>query len=150
MKRIVFLLFLTLLCSANIFAHDAFTLISSQKKTIKSDDLTKIEAERTVGKIDKTTLTFNEKEISLVVVTGPEDDMLSYRIQEVRNPTLVVPAGATLKILFINIDDDMLHDIRFGHLMNEFPIAPAITETVGTNRLPPKPRTKLCKPKKSL
>src|SRR4029079_5552116 len=137
MKRTIFLLFLALVFSASAFAHDAFTLVSSQKKTIKSDDLAKIETERTAGKIDKTTLTFTQNEIRLVVTTGPEDDMLSYRIQGVRNPTIVVPAGATLKILFVNVDEDMRHDIRFGHVMGDFPIAPAVTETVGTEQLAP-------------
>jgi rusticyanin len=137
MKRTIFLLFLALVFSTSAFAHDAFTLVSSQKKTIKSDDLAKIETERTAGKIDKTTITFTQNEIRLVVTTGPEDDMLSYRIQGVRNPTLVVPAGATLKILFVNVDEDMRHDIRFGHVMGDFPIAPAVTETVGTAQLAP-------------
>ena len=40
--------------------------------------------------------------------------MLSYRIAGLRNPTLVVPAGATLKALFLNTDDDMTHNLRFG------------------------------------
>lgn len=137
MKRTIFLLFLALAFSANAFAHEAFTLVSHQRKTIKSDDLAKVETERTAGKIDKSTLTFTENEIRLVVTTGPEDDMLSYRIQGVRNPTLVVPAGATLKILFVNVDEDMRHDIRLGHVMDDFPIAPAVTDTVGTEQLTP-------------
>jgi plastocyanin len=138
MRQIIFLMALLFFISGNVFAHQAFTLVSSEKKTLKPDDLSKAEAERTVGKIDKTMLTFDQQEVRLVVTTGPEDDMLSYRIQGVRNPTLVVPAGATLKILFVNGDEDMRHDIRFGHVMGEFPIAPAITETVGTTQLAPK------------
>src|SRR4029079_9812961 len=112
MKRTIFLLFLALVFSASAFAHDAFTLVSSQKKTIKSDDLAKIETERTAGKIDKTTITFTQNEIRLVVTTGPEDDMLSYRIQGVRNPTLVVPSGETLRVLFVHVDGCMKHDNR--------------------------------------
>src|SRR5215216_5537665 len=61
--------------------------------------------------------------------------MLSYRIQGVRNPNLVIPSGATIRVLFINIDSDMLHDIRFGHVMGEFPLQPEVTETVGSTRL---------------
>lgn len=61
--------------------------------------------------------------------------MLSYRIQGVRNPNLVVPSGATIKILFVNTDVDMRHDVRFGHFVGEFPIAPSITETAGSEKL---------------
>src|SRR4029079_10746489 len=135
MKRTIFLLFLALVFSASAFAHDAFTLVSSQKKTIKSDDLAKIETERTAGQNDKTTITFTQNEIRLVVTTGPEDDMLSYRIQGVRNPTLVVPAGAVLNILFVNTDEDMPHDLHFGAVKPPFPDAPDTVGTVGSVRL---------------
>ncbi|HEX8251157.1 MAG TPA: sulfocyanin-like copper-binding protein [Pyrinomonadaceae bacterium] len=135
MKRIIPLLFFALLFSANAFAHQAFTLVSSEKKTIKEADLAGLEKTGTVGKIDKTNLTFTEKEIRLVVLTGPEDDMLSYRIQGLRNPNLIIPIGATLRILFVNVDIDMRHDIRFGHVEQPFPIAPDIAETAGTAKL---------------
>ena len=62
--------------------------------------------------------------------------MLSYRIQGLRNPTLeAVPAGAKLKILFVNMDDDMKHDVRFGQTEGSFPMSPEIKDTAGTNRL---------------
>ena len=80
----------------NAFAHQAFTLVSSEKKTVKEADLATLEKGQTMGKKSKTTLTFTDNNIRLVVITGPEDDMLSYRIQGIRNPTLVVPPGATL------------------------------------------------------
>lgn len=63
---------------------------------------------------DKKTLTFRQKMVHLVVRSGPSNDMLSYRIAGLRNPTLVVPAGATLQALFLNTDDDMTHNLRFG------------------------------------
>jgi hypothetical protein len=135
MKRIIALLFFALLFSVNAFAHQAFTLVSSERKTVREADLAALEKARTVGKIDQTNLTFTEKEIRLVVLTGPEDDMLSYRIQGVRNPNLVIPIGATLRILFVNIDLDMRHDIRFGHVEQPFPTAPDIAETAGTAKL---------------
>jgi hypothetical protein len=141
MKKFIFLLLFALAFSVNAFAHQAFTLVSSEKKTIKFDDLVKIEKERTLGKKEGTTLTFTEKDIRLVVLTGPEDDMLSFRIQGVRNPTLVVPSGATLRILFGNVDEDMKHDIRFGHVAGEFTPSPDITETAGANKLPAKDET---------
>lgn len=112
MKTIILLAIFALLFSVNAFAHQVFTLVSSEKKTVKEADLAGFVKTQTVSKTDKTSLGFTEKEIRLVVTTGPEDDMLSYRIQELRNPTLVVPPGATLKILFVNTDYDMRHDIN--------------------------------------
>jgi len=135
MKRVFILAFAVLIFSANAFAHQPFELVSSDKKTIKLDDLIKIEKERTIGKKDGTTLTFTEKEIRMVIVTGPEDDMLSYRIFGMRNPTIVVPSGAVLRILFVNKDSDMKHDIRFGHVEGEFTIAPVLDMTAGSTKL---------------
>jgi hypothetical protein len=121
--------------SANAFAHQTFTLVSSERKTVKESDLANLEKNQTTGVKNKTNLSFVEKEIRLVVTTGPEDDMLSYRIQGVRNPNLVVPNGATLRITFVNSDVDMRHDVRFGHVVGEFPIAPDIAETAGSQKL---------------
>src|SRR2546430_10760345 len=104
MNKLILLAACTLLFTVNIFAHQAFTLVSSEKRTVKQADLTKLEKDQTMGKKNKTALTFTENEIRLVVITGPESDMLSYRIQGMRNPTLVIPSGATLKLLFINVD----------------------------------------------
>lgn len=135
MKTFITLLFFALVFSANVFAHEAFQLVSSERKTVKESDISNLIKSQTVGKIDANNLIYTEKEIRLVVVTGPEDDMLSYRIQGVRNPNLIVPAGVTLKIIFINSDVDMRHDVRFGHVMKAFELAPEIAETVGTYRL---------------
>jgi plastocyanin len=135
MKKIISLLFFTLVFGVNAFAHQAFTLVSSVKKTIKLAELIELEKVRTLGKKENQNLTFTENEIYLIVKTGPEDDMLSYRIQGVRNPNLVVSDGATLKILFVNSDEDMPHDIHFGHVIADFGIAPSIAEAVGTNKL---------------
>ena len=137
MKKFIVLVFLTLAFSVEAIAHQAFTLVSSEKKTVNDSELASLEKNQTFGKKDKSTLTFAEKEIRLLVVTGPENDMLSYRIQGLRNPTLAVPAGARLTILFVNIDTDMRHDLRFGHIAGEFLVAPEIGETAGTAKLPP-------------
>jgi len=135
MKKLILLAACALLFRSNAAAQTPFTLVSSEEKTIKAEDLTKAEAENVIGKIEKSTLTFTENEIRLVVVTGPPDDMLSYRIQGLRNPTLAVPNGAKLKILFVNMDDDMRHDLRFGQVAGSFPMSPEIKDTAGTNRL---------------
>src|SRR5688572_27416729 len=135
MKKMMFLALLAFSLSVPAFAHTAFTLISSEKRTVKQSELAALEKDQTIGKKDKANLTFTEKEIRLVVFTGPEDDMLSFRIQGMRNPVLVMPAGARLTILFVNVDVDMRHDIRLGHVVKDFPIAPDIAETAGSAKL---------------
>ncbi|HQU81556.1 MAG TPA: hypothetical protein PKY59_00430 [Pyrinomonadaceae bacterium] len=137
MKKVILSVFFALLFSANLFAHEAFTLVSSAKKTVKLADLIAMDKERTLGKKDGVNLVFTEKEIRIVIVTGPEDDMLSYRVQGVRNPNFIVPSGATLKILFVNKDSDMRHDIRFGHVVKDFEIAVETAETAGSEKLAP-------------
>jgi hypothetical protein len=121
--------------SVNAFAQTAFTLVSSERKTIKESELGRLEEGRTTGKVAASRLTFTGNEIRLIVITGPDDDMLSYRIQGLRNPDLVVPAGATLRILFVNVDSDMRHDVRFGPIAGEFTAAPEIGDTAGSTRL---------------
>lgn len=135
MRKLLFFIFVSVAFSANASGHAVFTLISSERKTVSAADLNQIEKSNAVGKIEGSNLTFGTNEIRLVVVTGPEDDMLSYRIQGVRNPNLVVPAGAILRIFFVNVDSDMRHDIRFGHATGDFPIAPDISTTAGTTKL---------------
>src|SRR5688572_327534 len=132
MKKLLVLVLFALALSVEAFAHQPFTLVSSEKKTVTHTQLASLETKQTVGKKDKTTLTFTEKDIRLVVITGPEDDMLSYRIQGVRNPTLAVPAGARMTILFVNVDVDMRHDLRFGHIAGKFVDDPETAETAGT------------------
>lgn len=135
MKKILLPAIFALLFSASAFAHESFKLVSSAKKTLKLAELIELEKGRTLGKKDNQNLTFTEKEIRLVVLTGPADDMLSYRVQGVRNPNLIVPSGATLKILFVNKDIDMLHDVRFGHVTGEFDVAVDQKSTAGSNIL---------------
>lgn len=138
MKKVILLAACALLLSTNALAHQAFTLVSSEKKALRETDLVRLENAQTIGKKDKTTLTFTEKEVRLVVITGPEDDMLSYRIQGMRSPTIVVPADVKLTILFINSDLDMRHDVRFGHVVGELPLAPETGNTAGSTKLVPR------------
>lgn len=135
MKTLFLSAIFALLLGVNAFAHEPFKLVGSERKTVREADLAALEKNQTVGAIDKNNLTFTAKEIRLIAVTGPEDDMLSYRIQGVRNPNLIVPSGALLRILFVNVDVDMRHDIRFGHVAGDFPIAPEITGTAGSQKL---------------
>lgn len=82
-------------------------------------------------------LMFRQKIVRLVAVTGPDNDMLSYRIDGKRNPTLVVLRGATIKMLFVNTDDDMKHDVRFGPALKAYPsvMTSYLKTSVGTPEL---------------
>ena len=118
----------------------AFTLTSDTPKMLTPAALTAALKTETPGQSSQNgrTLTFAQKTVRLVDVTGPDDDMLSYRIGGKRNPTLIVPRGATLKLLFVNTDDDMFHDIRFGAASKTYP-----KSSVGTSELPHKTETAL-------
>ena len=140
MKKIIFFVAIAIAIAfaTTAFAqHEPFKLVSSVAKTISFEELLAAEKTRDLGAKGEGTLTFTQKEIRLVVVTGPESDMLSYRIQGMRNPTLNVPEGAVLKILFVNKDADMLHDLRIGHVMGDFTAQPSLAMTAGSSKLDP-------------
>ncbi len=90
----------------------------------------------TIG-ADRKSVMVKGKSARLVVRTGPKSDMMSYRIMGLRNPTITVPSGAKLTILFVNVDDDMLHDLRIT--ASQPPFASKIGKTVssGSSALPP-------------
>ncbi|MEO6908777.1 MAG: hypothetical protein ABI210_12900 [Abditibacteriaceae bacterium] len=106
---------------------------------LTSVQLNAAESTRTHGVVNKkdNTITFIQKKIQLVVRTGPEDDMLSYRIEGLRNPTVIVPKKATVKVLFMNVDDDMHHDFRLGAIQAPFSPSPGIADTTGSAKLAP-------------
>ncbi|HET6400330.1 MAG TPA: hypothetical protein VFH95_02940 [Candidatus Kapabacteria bacterium] len=52
----------------------------------------------------------------ILVRTGPGDDNESYRIHGIRNPALVLRSGTAVRILFVNVDGDLPHDIRMGNV----------------------------------
>lgn len=60
-------------------------------------------------------LKYEGKHISIVALSGPPSDMLSFRIDGKRNPTLELPAGAEVTITFVNMDDDMMHNLRIAN-----------------------------------
>lgn len=102
--------------AAPISSPASITVIGVQSKTLSAVAVGAADKIGThaIVSADKKTLTFRQKTVRLVVRSGPASDMLSYRIAGLRNPTLVVPAGATIKALYINTDDDMTHNLRFG------------------------------------
>lgn len=125
----------------------SFTLASSVPKTLTPAALAAAQKTQTQGHVssDSKTLTFTQKAVRLVAVTGPDNDMLSYRIDGLRNPSLVVPRGATLKLLFVNTDDAMFHNIRFGAPQKVYPnlMTTYMKRSVGTPELPHKIETVL-------
>lgn len=115
-----------------------FTLVSTQRKSLTAGALAAAQKTATRGVVarDKKSLSFSSKTIRLVAHTGPDKDMLSYRIADLRNPTVSIPRGALLRVLFINTDEDMLHDMHFGAVRPAFPNIPNVRGTVGSIQLP--------------
>ena len=132
----------TMLCSS--FAQAVFagprvgmTLVGTPSMTLTSAQAAAAEKTATHGIVsaDQKTLTYHQRLVRLVVRSGPANDMLSYRIEGLRNPTLVVPAGTTLKALFINMDDDMMHNLRLR--VQKTPLKGTM-KSAGTTNLPHK------------
>lgn len=136
--------YLTLFCAA-VLATQAmaqtgsgspFNVLKSSKTSVKESDLNR----KSNGKVsaDGKSIEFSGSNVRLVIHTGPDDDMMSYRIHGLRNPTLYVKPGANMEILFGNTDGDMFHNIRFG--ANQPPFAAGTTDagTVGSDSLPHK------------
>ena len=112
-------------------------LVGAQRRTLSSVTAAQADGAITRGLVsaDRKTLTFHQPNIYVVARSGPASDMLSYRIDGLRNPTLVVPRGAIFKVLYINTDDDMTHNLRFGRGHA------ASTPSVGTPNLAHKSNT---------
>ena len=65
-------------------------------------------------KVDKAAnrITLSGTASSLTVLAGPEDDMMSFNIEGLTNPELVLPRGSKVTFTVINIDEDMLHSFK--------------------------------------
>lgn len=130
---------LALIGNAAAVLASPFTAGVGAPKIVTSSGLTAAQKTETPGQVspDGKTLLFRQKIIRLLAVTGPDNDMLSYRIDGRRNPTLVVPPGATIKMLFVNTDDDMKHNVRIGAALKAYPsVMTSYLETsVGTPEL---------------
>jgi rusticyanin len=139
MTKIIYLFFLLTVLYALSFAHltyarqTPFAVMESHRRTIPKDTLEALEAAQPKAMVSTSgnALIFPDSIAYLIVRTGPENDMLSYRIQGLRNPTLVAHAGASIHILFVNVDDDMPHDFRVGDVK-----PPDTTGADGTMLLP--------------
>ena len=131
-------LFVALQIGAQASQSTGFHLSGSSKKSMSAMAIKASEKKATKAAArDAKSLTFTTKTIRLVVQTGPSNDMMSYRISGLRNPKITVPKGATLHILFVNSDDDMLHCVRFTTMQAPFEAKPNPSDSVGGANLPP-------------
>ena len=87
-----------------------FRLISVKSETLTQRAMIRARAsvKGLIGK-DKRSVTFDARSVRLVVTTGPSNDMMSFRIRSLRNPTIFVRVSAKLHVLFVNTDGDMMH-----------------------------------------
>jgi plastocyanin len=135
MFRYLLLAVFAAIFSINSFAHQAFTLVSSEKLTLTQAQLDELQKQASVGKADGANLTFSGTDLKLVFTAGPEDDMFSYRVQGMRNPNIVTQSDVRITVWFVNTDDDMPHDLLFSHYMVDFPDVPDKTQSAGTQRV---------------
>ena len=123
---------ITLLAAFSKQVREPFIMLKTHKLIIQKDTLAALEAvqpkvmESSSGKA----LVLPDSNIHILIQTGPENDMLSYRMQELRNPMLIIREGAVVHLLFVNVDDDMTHDFRVGAVK-----PPNTAGTVGTSPL---------------
>jgi len=125
------------------YAAPGFVAVPSPPKIIAASALSGLEKGYPSGKpAGPNTLAYSGKSIRLAIESGPPSDMFSFACDGRRNPTLLVPRSSTLKILFVNRDDDMLHDLRFGTWNPAVPGAgePSEKSSVGTEQLAPESR----------
>lgn len=47
----------------------------------------------------------------ILLLAGPRQDMFSFRVGELTNPEIRLPAGSRLTLNVVNVDDDMVHDL---------------------------------------
>lgn len=74
----------------------------------------------------------------LTVLSGPADDMMSFRIAGLTNPEIVLPRGATVVLTVINVDGDMRHDLVLTAHPPPFAPAPVLdAHAVTMPLLPP-------------
>ena len=114
-----------------------FEISARQTKTFSEEDLSALQAKNKNKIVGDHTIIIDQNDQQMVVTTGPVEDMLSYRIQGLRNPTIAMKPGTRLHIVFMNTDDDMHHDIRIGASQSPWTSSPDIAATVGSQRLDP-------------
>jgi hypothetical protein len=113
--------------------ENPFVLLEAHRQIVTKTQLDSMESAHAKTQVSKngSALILSGNRSDLIVRTGPESDMLSYRVEGIRNPVLIVRSSSILHILFVNVDDDMTHDLRMGDVT-----PPDTIGTVGSARLP--------------
>ncbi len=106
--------FLALVPLAARAQHAACAVSGIQRRVIRKTELSSLEAAQSKPMTSGNAIVLAHPTNSILVTTGTGDDNESYRIDGIRNPTIVIHAGASVKILFVNIDGDLPHDLRVG------------------------------------
>ncbi len=140
MKRFGSVLVFTALSLSLVFAQPRqFNVKAGKQALMTAKEIASVEKRSSGASIgaDKNSVVVKGKNARIVVRTGPKSDMMSYRLMGIRNPTITVPAGAKLIILFVNVDDDMLHDLHFTVSLPPFESKVNRIGSVGSSALPP-------------
>ncbi len=77
----------------------------------------------------------------VIVVPQPEFPFPKFKIDHLRNPTLVLPAGATIKFTFINRIKNFSHSFQITRAKPPFPMFPKIKPVLAGTELSPAART---------
>jgi hypothetical protein len=142
------------LLSFVIVAFAGFASASGERYFVLRSRISKTFAESealpkpTLGTVykGKGSLQFSQKVIRLVVkaetgkmtgkMTGKKNAFF-FSIQGLVNPSLVIPAGATVQILFVNESQGMFHDLIFSDDLPPFKNRPALKHPMGSSFVPP-------------
>lgn len=80
--------------------------------------------------VDKTTntITFTTDRTTFLVGAGMEtaSSMMTFSVMGLVNPTLKIPAGSTVKVLFVNADEDMAHSFVVTTSGPPYPASPTL------------------------
>ncbi|MGH9475716.1 MAG: sulfocyanin-like copper-binding protein [Terriglobales bacterium] len=72
----------------------------------------------------------------ILLLAGPRQDMMSFRVGQLTNPAIRLPAGSRLTLNVVNVDDDMVHDLDITAQPPPYPQA-APASPMGTAVLRP-------------
>lgn len=88
------------------------------------------------------TLTFSGNSIRILVLMGPMNgggSMYSFEIDNITNPTLVFPVGATVTMVAVNVDTDAYHGLTIGRLAPPYgyTVMVGMMSSIATTRMLP-------------
>ncbi|MGC8693250.1 MAG: sulfocyanin-like copper-binding protein [Thermoplasmata archaeon] len=68
------------------------------------------------------TIKFNSSNVFLLIEGGPMNapSMYSFEIYGLYNPTILVPAGSKITILFVNVDTDQPHNVAISRYLPQY------------------------------